>query len=132
MKFVSTCAALVLTSLSLLASPAIASSTPGAGQIQDIAATDNGALLFTVDASSFDVITKEKKVKWQRSAPPSCGSGQSARWAIDGSSASGQALMQTLLWAASQRKFVQVTGTGKCSIRGNVETVAAILVQDGA
>lgn len=58
-----------------------------------------------------------------RSAVPSCASGNPNRWSIDVTSATGQARLSILLTAKALHKPIQVYGTGNCTGWPDTETV---------
>lgn len=97
--------------------PGFASSTNGFGNVTDVYGTNNGAVLFSTDAT-------------QRSSVPSCASNNPRRWAIDASTTAGQAAASLLITAWAQHKRVWVTGTGACSIWGDTETVLFFNVEN--
>lgn len=101
-----------------LALPAQASEAP-AGNIVRVYGMLNGALLFNTTAA-------------RTSAPPACQQdpGLAQRWAIDASTVAGQTAASVLLTAYALKKKVFVLGTGNCSIWGDTETVAFILIED--
>lgn len=119
-----------LVLMSCISTPAFASSTNGYGSIKGVTGTYNGALLFNVDLTFYSTETKSRRATATRDAPPACGAGQPNRWAIDASTPAGQAAASALLWALGQHKLISVTGSGKCSIWPDVETVATFTIED--
>lgn len=107
-----------------------ASSTGGMGRITRISSTHDGALLFNVDMSYYNIETKSRRETAKRDAPPACGAGQPSRWALDASTVAGQAAAMTLLWAKERSKQVSVVGSGRCSIRPDIETVSSFNISD--
>lgn len=67
----------------------------------------------------------------QRSSPPSC-SNQNfpARWAFDGTTATGQARLAMLLTVKSLHIPVSFYGTGTCSVLGDSETIDSIVTDN--
>jgi hypothetical protein len=110
--------------------PVHASSTNGFGRITDISGTYNGAILFNVDMGRFNTDTKTKDAMATRDALPACAAAQPNRWAIDASTQAGLAAAQTLLWAKQNNRAIYVTGSGKCSVWSDVETVTRFDVQE--
>jgi hypothetical protein len=112
MKFVQYLAALVCC---LMASAADASDA-SSGAITQPQATQNGAVIFVHSGT--------------RTTPPSCGASYPTRWAIDASTPQGQSQLSVLLTAYALHKSISIHGTGACSIWGDTETVAILLINE--
>jgi hypothetical protein len=63
-----------------------------------------------------------------RTSPPSCAASYPTRWAIDVTTAGGQAAQANLLTAFATGRQVEVVGNGTCSVDPLSETVAYINV----
>lgn len=102
----------------MLAAPSPASASyASAGYVSSLVAMSNGAILFNSSGP--------------RDGKPGCqGQGLDARWAIDGSSNAGQTLVSVLLNAYNLKKRIAIVGQDNCSVWGDTETVAYIVVID--
>jgi hypothetical protein len=65
-----------------------------------------------------------------RTTVPSCAAAQPIRWVVDGTTASGQMMVATILTAFSQHKSMYIYGTGACAEFTGIESIA-LLVVDG-
>lgn len=107
----------VIVSAMQITSPANAS-TAGFGSISTVYATQNGAVIFTLNGTS-------------RTTPPACqNSSVPDRWTIDASTVAGQAQVAVLLNAQASGKRIWIYGTGSCSIWIDTETVWVFQVED--
>lgn len=107
---------LILTGM-LIATPANASTT-GFGSISMVYASQNGAIIFTLNGTS-------------RTTPPACqNSSVPDRWAIDASTVAGQAQVAVLLNAQASGKKIWINGAETCSIWPDTETVFIFQVED--
>lgn len=89
------------------AQPVLASNNT-AGQITYLQTRANGVVIFYMTGT--------------RTTPPACAT--QARWAFDGSTAGGQAMLATLLTAYARRDLVAVWGNDLCSAWPDTETVS--------
>jgi len=92
----------------MFAAGAVSAGTFGVGNIGSPYIMWNGVLLVPTDGA--------------RSNAPACAT-ESARFAIDGSTAAGKVRAAALLTALTAGKRVVVWGTGACSVWGDTETV---------
>jgi hypothetical protein len=114
MKFIK---ALAATALMLVGQPALASSAD-VGAISSPFGTTTGVILFFHSGT--------------RSSPkPACQHPDlPTRWAIDGRTTEGQAMLSIFLLAYSSNKRVAIAGTGNCSAWGDTETVLYLAIID--
>ena len=106
----------LIACLPLLLGTAAHASNAGPGRIHNVHAMPNGVILFYLEGP--------------RDAPPTCGSGQPTRWALDGSTPAGQARLSLLLTAYSSQKQVSVRGTSTCPDWLDTETVSYFMTGD--
>jgi len=106
---------LVIAGLAFTQGAAHASQS-NAGYVTDIWTANNGAVIFNIDAG-------------RANAAPSCqGSTIPNRFAVDGSTVAGQAMVSTLLTAHAQHKKVIAMGASACGIWSDTETVWILYV----
>ncbi|WP_138983912.1 hypothetical protein [Sphingomonas elodea] len=96
-----------VASSSILISSNAYSSSSTAGLIYNVTVWDGKVLFFTTGT---------------RTAAPSC-QGVAGRWAIDATTAKGQAMFSALLTASAMGKPVVIMGTGSCADWGDTESV---------
>ncbi len=106
-----------LIALAYVPAATVNASSAGVGTISNILATASGVVMFNHAGA--------------RSAAPSCqSSGVPTRWAINGATPAGQAMIATLLSAYSLGKSVQVVGTGACGDWVDTESVSLLQILD--
>jgi hypothetical protein len=97
---------------SLICSTAHASEA-GPGQISNLIVVENGTVLFNQSGS--------------RTTPPGCqASTTPKRWAFNGTTPAGQAMLSLLLRAYATSKTVLIFGTGTCTAWSDTENVYRI------
>ena len=95
--------------------PSIAQAESGRGYVTDFTTVPGShSILFNQDGA--------------RANLPQCGSNNPTRWAIDPTTAHGQAVAAALLTAFSLHKQVYIVGTGDCSLNGDTESVLFLQV----